>query len=102
MGGLRAVLSVFACALPLAAAAQEPERIAQDPAGASLDIQDLVEKLTGRAFEDYVREHVFGPLGMETSTFHFPRGAALLAKGYEADGASEAGYDHIITRPSGG
>ena len=263
MGGLRAVLSVFACALPLAVAAQEPERVAQDPAGASLDIQALeaeirdildengipgasvalvdrdrtiwaggvgkadlagdvdatedhlfrigsiaksftalavlhgvegglldldtpvrelapevaftnpwerthpvtvamvmehtagfddihfreyakvddpdmtlaeglaynpgsrvsrwrpgthmsysnsgpaiaayiVEKLAGKAFEDYVREHVFDPLGMERSTFHFPRNAALLAKGYEADGASEAGYDHIIVRPSGG
>ena len=263
MGGLRAVLSVFACALPLAAAAQEPERIAQDPAGASLDVQALeaeireildengipgasvalvdrdrtiwaggvgkadlagdvdatenhlfrigsiaksftalavlhavegglldldtpvrelapevaftnrwerthpvtvatvmehtagfddihfreyakvddpdmtladglaynpgsrvsrwrpgthmsyansgpaiaayiVEKLAGKAFEDYVREHVLDPLGMERSTFRFPQDPALRAKGYEADGASEAGYDHIIVRPSGG
>ena len=39
---------------------------------------------------------------MERSTFHFPRNAALLAKGYEADGTSEAGYDHVIVRPSGG
>ena len=61
----------------------------------------VVEKITGRAFEDYVREHVFGPLGMESSTFHFPRDAALMAKGYEADGVSEANYDHIIFRPSG-
>ena len=62
----------------------------------------IVEKLAGKAFEDYVREHVFGPLGMERSTFHLPRDAVLLAKGYEADGASEADYDHIIVRPSGG
>ena len=62
----------------------------------------IVEKITGKPFEDYVREHVFDPLGMESSTFHFPRDAALLAKGYEADGVREASYDHIIVRPSGG
>ena len=62
----------------------------------------VVEKITGKAFEDYVREHVFAPLGMDSSTFRFPRDAALLAKGYEADGVREAGYDHIIVRPSGG
>ena len=62
----------------------------------------IVERLAGKTFEDYVGEHVFDPLGMERSTFHYPRDAALLATGYEADGASEAGYDHIIVRPSGG
>ena len=62
----------------------------------------VVEQITGIAFEDYVREHVFDPLGMERSTFHFPRNAALLAKGYQADGVREARYDHIIVRPSGG
>ena len=60
-----------------------------------------VEKITGTAFEDYVRENVFDPLGMETSTFRFPRDAALLARGYEATGVSAANYDHIIVRPSG-
>ena len=62
----------------------------------------VVEKLAGKAFEDYVREHVFAPLGMDSSTFRFPQDAALLAKGYAADGVREAGYDHIIVRPSGG
>ena len=62
----------------------------------------VVEKITGQTFEDYARVHVLDPLGMESSTFHFPQDADLLAKGYEADGVSEAGYDHIIVRPSGG
>ena len=62
----------------------------------------VVEKLSGQTFEDYVREQVFDPLGMQRSTFHFPQDAALLAKGYEADGVREANYDHIIVRPSGG
>ena len=61
----------------------------------------VVEKITGKDFEDYVREHVFDPLGMESSTFHLRRDAALMAKGYEADGVSEANYEHIIVRPSG-
>ena len=61
----------------------------------------VVEKITGKDFKDYVREHVFDPLGMESSTFHVPRDAALMAKGYEADGVREANYDHIIMRPSG-
>ena len=62
----------------------------------------VVEKLTGTTFEDHVREHVFDPLGMDSSTFRFPRDAAPPAKGYEADGVREANYDHIIVRPSGG
>ena len=61
----------------------------------------VVEKITGRAFEDYVREQIFDPLGMESSTFHVPRDAALMAKGYKEDGVREASYDHIIMRPSG-
>ena len=62
----------------------------------------VVEKITGQDFEDYVRERVFEPLGMESSTFRYPRDAALMAKGYEADGVSEANYYHTIFRPSGG
>ncbi len=61
----------------------------------------VVETITGRVFEDYVREHVLDPLGMASSTFHFPKDPALMAEGYEADGASEAHYDHILMRPSG-
>ena len=61
----------------------------------------VLETITGGVFEDYVREHVFDPLGMASSTFHLPEGAALVAKGYEADGVSEAPYDHIFFRPSG-
>ncbi len=61
----------------------------------------IVEKSTGTPFEEYVREQVFLPLGMETSTFYVPQGASLLAKGYVPDGVSEAPYEHIIMRPSG-
>lgn len=61
----------------------------------------IVEKSTETPFEEYAREQVFLPLGMETSTFHVPQDAGLLAKGYESDGVSEAPYEHIIMRPSG-
>ena len=62
----------------------------------------VVEKITGQNFEDYVREQVFDPLGMESSTFRYPQDVALMAKGYEADGVSEVNYYHTIFRPSGG
>ena len=32
----------------------------------------LVEVLTGQPFEDYVKQHIFAPLGMEQSTFLLP------------------------------
>jgi CubicO group peptidase (beta-lactamase class C family) len=61
----------------------------------------ILEKVTGRVFEEFVRERIFDVLGMRHSSFHFPMQAELMAKGYEADGTTEAGYDHIIVRPSG-
>ena len=61
----------------------------------------VVETITGQAFEDYLYEAVFGPLGMESSTLGFPADAALMAKGYEADGVSEVSYRHYMLRPSG-
>ncbi|MXV99833.1 MAG: serine hydrolase [Holophagales bacterium] len=61
----------------------------------------VLEAITGRVFEDYVREHVLEPLGMASSTFRIPKDTTLMAKGYEADGASEAHYDHIAFKPSG-
>lgn len=34
----------------------------------------LVEVLSGQRFEDYVREHIFDPLGMNDTTFMLPNG----------------------------
>ena len=61
----------------------------------------VVETTTGQPFEDYVREEVFDPLAMESSTFRYPQDAALMAKGYETDGTSEVSYRHYMFRPSG-
>jgi CubicO group peptidase (beta-lactamase class C family) len=61
----------------------------------------VLERLTGQEFEVYASEHVLGPLRMVASTFRFPANPDLLARGYAADGRTEARYDHILMRPSG-
>lgn len=61
----------------------------------------IVEKVAGTPFEEYAREQVLLPLGMETATFQVPRSTIPVAKGYESDGVSEAPYEHILMRPSG-
>ena len=61
----------------------------------------VVEKVTGTPFEDYAREQLFLPLGMETVTFRMPQGTVLLAQGYESEGVSEVPYQHDIMSPSG-
>ena len=41
--------------------------------GPSVDIQALlVERLSGQAFDEYLREHVLGPLGMEDTRYFVP------------------------------
>jgi len=60
-----------------------------------------LERVSGKKFEDYTREHVFDVLGMDSTTFYYPENVDLIAKGYQDDGVTEANYDHIIIRPSG-
>ena len=60
----------------------------------------IVEKITGRLFEDYVQELIFDPLQMASTSFYFSqvyaeRGASLYADGKLQD------YWQIITRPAG-
>src|SRR5690606_27121855 len=60
----------------------------------------IVEKITGKKFEDYVQELVFDPLQMDSSSFY-------LSKAYEERGATlyvnskAKDYWHILTRPAG-
>jgi CubicO group peptidase (beta-lactamase class C family) len=62
----------------------------------------IVEKLTGKRFEDYVKETFFDPLGMSTADyFYSPQTRALLTKLYRADGKTPYDYQHIALRPSG-
>lgn len=46
----------------------------------------LVERVTGMAFEDYVRERIFAPLGMRSASLsHRPEHEGVLALGYAWD-----------------
>jgi len=48
---------------------------------------DLIAKVAGTSFEDYMRRHILDPLGMTQTTLMAPREAdpALLATGYPRD-----------------
>ncbi|MFD2516013.1 serine hydrolase domain-containing protein [Pontibacter locisalis] len=61
----------------------------------------IVEKISGRTYEDYIEKNFFSPMGMETMTY-------FLSEDYKQQGATlykEGGYPqkywHLITRPSG-
>jgi CubicO group peptidase (beta-lactamase class C family) len=60
----------------------------------------IVEKLTGQRFEDYVSQHLFGPIGMKTATYLPPQGVPATTL-YHADGKTPFAYWHILVRPAG-
>lgn len=60
----------------------------------------IVEKVTGKKFEEYIQEQVFAPLQMDSTSFYYSkiyeeRGASLYVNGKPQD------YWNIITRPAG-
>jgi hypothetical protein len=62
----------------------------------------VVEKLTGKRFEDYVQETFFDRIGMPTADYFEPqRTRALLTKLYHRDGRTPYPYRHDALRPSG-
>jgi CubicO group peptidase (beta-lactamase class C family) len=62
----------------------------------------IVERATGQRFEDYLRDNVLLPLGMEHATMLLDDTVReRLAKGYGEDGVTEVPYWHIIMRPAG-
>jgi CubicO group peptidase (beta-lactamase class C family) len=60
----------------------------------------IVEKLTGRRFEDFVEQNLFLPIGMKTATYleSAPGTATTL---YHADGKTPYHYWNILLRPAG-
>jgi CubicO group peptidase (beta-lactamase class C family) len=60
----------------------------------------IVEKLTGRRFEDYVTENFFLPIGMKTATY-FERPSPQLTTLYHSDGKTPYPYWNILERPAG-
>jgi CubicO group peptidase (beta-lactamase class C family) len=61
----------------------------------------IMEKQTGRPFEDLVRERLFEPIGMTTATYFPPAPPEALATLYHSDGVTPHDYWHISVRPAG-
>lgn len=62
----------------------------------------LIEKITGRPYEDFIAERTFAPVGMTTSSFRLTReDEALLAKGYRDRTGPPVPYSPIYLRPAG-
>lgn len=65
----------------------------------------IVERISGQLFEEYVEEHIFGPLGMEQSTFRQPPdeldGELARAYNYARGEYHEGGFEYIQGRPAG-
>lgn len=59
----------------------------------------IIEVVTGRAFEDVMRERLFAPLGMvDTTSFPSARQVARLAKAYEPAGGKQGALAEIPIR----
>ena len=62
----------------------------------------VIEKVSGERFEDYVQEHFFNPLHMDTASyFYTPAVEQRLTKLYHPDGVTPYPYWHIVFRPAG-
>ena len=62
----------------------------------------VVENVSGKRFEDYVQEHFFRPLQMDTASYFLtPEVERRLTRLYQADGVTTYPYWHICFRPSG-
>ena len=60
----------------------------------------IVEKLTGRPFEDFVQQNLFSPIGMKTATYFEPAPGKATTL-YHTDGKTPYSYWHILLRPAG-
>ncbi len=62
----------------------------------------LIEKTTGKPFDQYIRETFLRPMGMEHADYPFTdANKALLAAAYEGNPSKPAGYPFIYLRPAG-
>ena len=66
----------------------------------------IVQRVSGQPFEQYVAEHIFGPVGMTHSTFYQPppKGlAAVPSEGYRGNTTKPAvGFEIFNPAPAGG
>ncbi|HWN07654.1 MAG TPA: serine hydrolase domain-containing protein [Steroidobacteraceae bacterium] len=64
----------------------------------------LVERTSGVSFDDYLDQNIFGPLGMQHSSFRQPLPESLatgMAQGYEVATGKPQGYELINLAPAG-
>ena len=62
----------------------------------------LIEVIAGRPYHEYIRDEIFLPLGMTTSSFVLtPDDHAVLASGYAGAEGAPVGYPAIHLRPAG-
>ncbi|MBW8758617.1 MAG: beta-lactamase family protein [Burkholderiales bacterium] len=64
----------------------------------------IVERVSGMPFNDYLEKNVFGPLGMQHSTFRQPLPEALkndMATGYQESDKPGLGFEIINVPPAG-
>jgi CubicO group peptidase (beta-lactamase class C family) len=62
----------------------------------------LIEKITGKPFDQYIRETLLRPMGMERADYSFTEPVkAGLATAYEGDPPKASGYPFIYLRPAG-
>jgi CubicO group peptidase (beta-lactamase class C family) len=62
----------------------------------------LIEKTTGKPFDQYIRETFLRPMGMEHADYPFTdANKALLATAYEGNPPKPAGHPFIYLRPAG-
>lgn len=66
----------------------------------------IVQRVSGEPYEQYVAEHIFGPLGMTGSTFYQPPRAGLVSmpsEGYRASTEKPSvGFEIFNPAPAGG
>ena len=62
----------------------------------------VIEQISGAAYEDFMENQIFAPLGMyDTSLLKDPETARRLATGYDTDGHTVIPYWHMVMRPFG-
>ena len=64
----------------------------------------IVQRISGEAFDDYIEQHIFGPLAMRQSTFRQPLPARLanqMSRGYPSTDEEPKGFEVVNMPPAG-
>jgi D-alanyl-D-alanine carboxypeptidase len=81
----------------------EPGTKKQYSNGGYVVLGAIIEKVSGRKYYEYVREHIFNPTGMpNTESYEADDPVPNLAEGYTREGAKENRRKNIYTRPARG